>query len=211
MWSHQLSVAPAMQLAECILLPPSAAGHVEHCHLPCRFDHFDAVAEDLQMDSTEALLQTNSLLHESWQVVQDQVSFYVLSAILVTFCWARSGGPCYTQWCPSCCIPWHTSCCALFRVEAVCVVWYWALHHLQHSECLVAPEAGVVNHVLQPDESHPARADLAVASYMLCWVCSMEIKLTRAITAGSMAATIQLLRPLLPYVASTCPDRSHVQ
>lgn len=38
------------------------------------FDHFDAVAEDLQMDSTEALLQTNSLLHESWQVVQDQVA-----------------------------------------------------------------------------------------------------------------------------------------
>ncbi len=83
------------------------------------------------------------------------------------------------------------------------MVWYWALHHLQHSECLVAPEAGVVNHVLQPD--------LAVASYMLCWVCLMEMELTRAITAGSMAATIQLLRPLLPYVASTCPDRSHVQ
>lgn len=51
-------------------------------HLPCRFDHFDAVAEDLQMDSTEALLQTNSLLHESWQVVQDQVSSAGLALVV---------------------------------------------------------------------------------------------------------------------------------
>ena len=65
------------------------------------------------MDSTESLLQTNSLLHESWQVVQDQVSSDVLtlwfatpsgacSAASLTYllpCPLQSGATVFVIWC----------------------------------------------------------------------------------------------------------------
>ena len=87
---------------------------MDHCHPPCRFDHFDAVAEDLQMDSTESLLQTNSLLHESWQVVQDQVSSAVLTLVV----------PCYLCRARSAAVP--LACplrCTLQRGGSVCDIW----------------------------------------------------------------------------------------
>ena len=57
----------------------------------------------------------------------------------------------------------------------------------------------------QPDESHPARADPAAAT-MLCCVCQGN-NLDKNTVACSMAATVQLLHPLLPFMASVCHAR----
>ena len=166
------------------------------------------------MDSTESLLQTNSLLHESWQVVQDQVSF-------VGQC-----PPGASLLCSLLYILLHLLAYllrALCRVGPMCVVWYQALHHSQQSDCSVASQAGVVDAIFpgsltceaapeskaaRPDESHPARADLAAARFTQCCVVSIRaIVLYQAIAAGSMAAVIQLLRSLLPFMSPVCIAR----